>query len=183
MESLFAPWRYAYLVQESSRSECVFCDALLDEADTADKRLIVYRARHNFVILNLYPYNNGHLMIVPNEHVATPSASTPEQRAEMTELTVAAELVLRDVLKPDGINIGMNLGRAAGAGIEEHYHLHLVPRWAGDTNFITVMAETRVIPEDLRATRDRLRSAFLQHLGGTEPISPQEDSGPQDAER
>lgn len=175
MENLFAPWRYAYLVQESSKGGCIFCDAL-HEAERADENLIVYRARHNFVILNLYPYNNGHVMIVPNEHVAFPSASSPVQRAEMTELAVAGEVILRKVFRPDGINIGMNLGRAAGAGIEQHYHLHLVPRWSGDTNFMTVMAETRVIPEDLPITRDRLRQAFLDHLGAEEP-APSRGSG------
>jgi ATP adenylyltransferase len=163
MDSLFAPWRYAYLVQEKTDPGCVFCRAARGDGGDAD--LVVYRGRLNYVILNLYPYNNGHLMVVPYDHVAAPSASTEAQRAEMAELAVAAELVLREVYKPDGFNFGMNLGRAAGAGIEAHYHLHAVPRWSGDTNFMAVTAGTRVIPEDLRSTRDQVRRGFLDRLG------------------
>jgi len=162
MDSLFSPWRYPYLIQEKNDEGCVFCRAL---AAGDDGSLIVYRSRRNFIILNLYPYNNGHLMIVPNEHVASPATSTPAQRSEMTDLSVVGEVVIKDLFRPDGINVGMNLGRAAGAGIEDHYHLHLVPRWSGDTNFMTVMAGTRVIPEDLRETRARLRREFLERLG------------------
>lgn len=164
MENLFAPWRFAYLVGETAVEGCVFCNARREDA--ADERtLVVYRGRHNFVILNLYPYNNGHLMVVPYEHLAFPSDSSPEQRAEMTEMSVAGEQVLMQSFHPDGLNMGMNLGKAAGAGIESHFHLHMVPRWSGDTNFMTVTAGTRVIPEDLRVTRDRLRSGFLDRLG------------------
>lgn len=164
MDSLFSPWRYAYLIQEKKDDGCVFCAALAS-GDGDEDSLVVYRARRNFVILNLYPYNNGHLMIVPNEHVSSPAGSTPAQRAEMTDLSVVGEQVIRSLFKPEGINVGMNLGRAAGAGIEEHFHLHMVPRWSGDTNFMTVMAGTRVIPEDLRETRARLRREFLERLG------------------
>ncbi len=163
MDSLFAPWRYSYLVQDRAGAACIFCKAFRPEGD--ENQLVVYRARHNFVILNLYPYNNGHMMIVPVAHVASPAASTPAQRAEMAELAVVGEEVLREVYRPEGFNLGMNLGRAAGAGVDQHFHLHLVPRWAGDTNFMAVMAGTRVIPEDLRATRDRLRDRFLKRLG------------------
>ncbi len=166
MDALFSPWRFSYLVQAKSESGCVFCRALLSDDAGAEDSLVVYMAVHNFVILNLYPYNNGHLMIVPRAHLAAPSASSPAQRAEMAELAVVGESILRQAYNPDGFNVGMNLGRAAGAGIEEHFHLHVVPRWAGDTNFMTVMAGTRVIPEDLRKTRDRLRSAFVARLGG-----------------
>lgn len=163
MDSLFAPWRYSYLVQEKALEGCVFCAALRSTPGGVD--LVVYRGRHNFVILNLFPYNNGHLMIVPNAHLASPAASTPDQRAEMAELAVAGEEVLREAYRPDGFNLGMNLGRAAGAGIEQHFHLHVVPRWAGDTNFMAVTAGTRVIPEDLRLARERLREGFLSRLG------------------
>jgi ATP adenylyltransferase len=163
MDSLFAPWRFAYLVQAKTENGCVFCSVAGGEAGADD--LVVHRGRHNFVILNLYPYNNGHLMIVPRAHVASPSASTPEQRSEMTELAVVVEEILRDIYHPDGLNLGMNLGRAAGAGIAHHYHLHVVPRWSGDTNFMTVTAGTRVIPEDLTTTRDRIRRSFAQRLG------------------
>ena len=167
MDALFAPWRFSYLIQEKPRDECVFCTALgRPDDDESDASLVIYRAKHNFVILNLYPYNNGHLMVVPNAHLTTPGASTPEQRAEMMELSVVGETVLAEAYHPDGFNVGMNLGRAAGAGIAEHFHLHIVPRWSGDTNFMTVMAETRVIPQDLRKTRERLRDGFLEHLSG-----------------
>ncbi|MBI3450471.1 MAG: HIT domain-containing protein [Acidobacteria bacterium] len=165
MDSLFAPWRYAYLVQEKAPAGCVFCAAFASPDDVS--HLVVHRGAHNFVILNLYPYNNGHLMIVPNAHLSTPTASTPEQRAEMFELAAVVEEVLREAYRPDGLNLGMNLGRAAGAGIEQHFHLHIVPRWSGDTNFMAVTAGTRVIPEDLRASRDRLSEGFRLRRGRT----------------
>jgi ATP adenylyltransferase len=162
MDSLFAPWRFSYLVQGKAPEGCVFCTA---RTSPGDDSLVVYRGRHNFAILNLYPYNNGHLMIVPNAHLSSPALSTAEQRAEMAELAVAAEEALREAYLPDGLNLGMNLGRAAGAGIDEHFHLHVVPRWSGDTNFMTVTAGTRVIPEDLAVARRRLRELFLRRLG------------------
>jgi ATP adenylyltransferase len=164
MDALFAPWRYSYLVQEHPQKGCVFCKALQAADAPSGESLVIYRARHNFVILNLYPYNNGHIMVVPNAHLSAPSVSTPEQRAEMMELAVAGEGVLREAYQPDGFNLGMNLGRAAGAGIESHFHLHIVPRWSGDTNFMTVMAGTRVIPEDLRKTRDTLKRSFVERM-------------------
>ena len=168
MQSLFAPWRYSYLIEARTKGECVFCTALHRPDD--DSSLIVHRASHNFVILNLYPYTNGHLMIVPNQHVASPSDSTPVQRAELIDLASACEQALRATYQSDGINMGMNLGKAAGAGLEEHYHLHVLPRWEGDTNFMAVTANTRVIPEALQTTRDRLRVALAKTLsvpGGT----------------
>ncbi len=164
MQSLFAPWRYSYLVQEPPPVvECIFCNALAHP--DADDSLIVYTGEHNFIILNLYPYNNGHLMIVPKRHVASLSESLPAARAEMIDLATVCETALRDTYRPDGINVGMNIGQAAGAGIEAHYHLHLVPRWAGDTNFMTVTAETRVIPEPLSETRIRVKQALEAQLG------------------
>jgi ATP adenylyltransferase len=163
MESLFAPWRYSYLVEARSEGKCIFCAALERAQDEAS--LLLYQGQRNFVILNLYPYTNGHMMIVPNAHVASPSASTPEQRAEMMDLAAACEMALRDTYHCDGINMGINIGKAAGAGIEEHYHLHVLPRWAGDTNFMAVTARTRIIPEDLARTRDRLRLALQERLG------------------
>jgi len=163
MKSLFTPWRYSYLVQEKPMSSCVLCDAL-SNAEREDS-LLVYRGASNFVILNLYPYTNGHMMIVPNDHVASPSASTAAQRAELIDLAAACETALRESYGADGINMGMNLGRAAGAGIEAHYHLHVLPRWEGDTNFMAVTAETRIIPEDLQLTRARLRRALQERLG------------------
>ena len=122
--------------------------------------LIVHRAQRNFVILNLYPYTNGHLMIAPYEHVATLSEAHPDTMTEMMQLTVRAEKVLRDTYKPEGINVGMNLGEAAGAGVAGHIHLHMLPRWYGDVNFMTTVAETRVLPEDLHTTYVKLKAAF-----------------------
>jgi len=162
MQSLFAPWRYSYLVEARTKGECVFCTALGRPDD--ESSLIVHRGTHNFVILNLYPYTNGHLMIVPNSHVAFPGDSTPEQRAEMIELASLCEQALRSAYQSDGINMGMNLGKAAGAGVENHYHLHVLPRWEGDTNFMAITAQTRVIPEALASTRDRLRAELARYL-------------------
>jgi len=171
MKQLITPWRYSYLVQEKPKGRCIFCDALAG-ADASDS-LLVYRGRHNFVILNLYPYANGHLMVVPKAHLSSPSESSPEQRAELIDLASTCEAALREIYRADGINMGMNLGRAAGAGIEAHYHLHVVPRWEGDTNFMAVTAETRIIPEDFPLTRKRLREQLLARLGA-EPASSDE---------
>ena len=162
MQSLFAPWRYSYLIEARTRGECVFCIAQRRPDD--DASLIVHRGNHNFVILNLYPYTNGHLMIVPNDHVASPSASSRQQRGEMIELASACERALSATYQSDGINMGMNLGKAAGAGVEDHYHLHVLPRWVGDTNFMAITAQTRIIPEALTTTRDRLRAELTRIL-------------------
>ena len=169
MQSLFAPWRYSYLIEARTKGDCVFCAALGRPDD--DASLIVHRGAHNFIILNLYPYTNGHVMIVPNNHVASPSLSTPEQRSELIELASDTEVALRAAYQADGINFGMNLGKAAGAGVEAHYHLHVLPRWEGDTNFMAVTAQTRIIPESLSTTRDKLREALrrVRSNAGGEP--------------
>ena len=164
MKSLFTPWRYPYLVSEKpSAGGCIFCDALGGGDDATS--LVAFRADHNFVILNRYPYTNGHVMIVPNAHVASPAASTPIQRAEMMDLASACETILRQRFRAEGVNMGMNLGRAAGAGIDAHYHLHVLPRWEGDTNFMAATADTRIIPEDLSETRRRFSAALQESLG------------------
>src|SRR5581483_5127064 len=116
--------------------------------------------RLSYVVLNLYPYNNGHLMVVPNRHVATLQATTDEERDELMRFTRHAEMALTEAYKPQGINVGINLGRSAGAGVVDHLHVHLVPRWNGDTNFMSVIGETRVLPEDLTATKQRLQPIF-----------------------
>jgi ATP adenylyltransferase len=136
---------------------CVFCQAAIP-SDHDD--LVLIRARVCFVILNLYPYNNGHLMVVPNRHVATLRASTAEERTELMRLTRDAEIALAEAYKPQGINVGLNLGRPAGAGIADHLHIHLVPRWTGDTNFMSVVGNVRVLPEELSETASRLRPIF-----------------------
>jgi ATP adenylyltransferase len=156
MQRLFSPWRLSYVSSHKPRGNvCVFCRAA--RRGTRPDTLVVHRGRHNFIILNKYPYNNGHLMIVPYAHLDTPAGSTAESLSEMMLFAVRCEKALRRLYRPTGINLGMNLGRSAGAGIAGHYHLHVVPRWDGDTNFMTVVHETRVIPESLRTTARRLR--------------------------
>ncbi len=156
MEELFSPWRLRYVSSARRRNAgCVFCHALKSRADR--ENLVLFRAASNFIILNKYPYNNGHLMIVPNSHHPSLQDATAAELEEMMRLAVRCEAALRAVYRPSGVNLGMNLGRSAGAGIEGHYHLHIVPRWDGDTNFMTVVHGTRVIPEALHVTYRRLR--------------------------
>jgi ATP adenylyltransferase len=161
MERLFSPWRLKYIQAAGSARErgCVFCRAVRAGRDRA--HLVLLRGRLNYVILNKYPYNNGHMMVVPFAHVPTLAGASPETLHEMMELARRCESALRRAYRPAGINLGMNLGRSAGAGIEGHFHLHLVPRWEGDTNFMTVIHGTRVIPEDLRVTYRRLRTLLV----------------------
>jgi ATP adenylyltransferase len=136
---------------------CVFCQSLTaPDADT----LVLYRGSTNFVILNLYPYNNGHLMVVPYRHIATLTLTSDEERRELIDLTRRCEIALTEAYHPQGINVGINLGRPAGAGIVDHLHVHLVPRWAGDTNFMSVIGNVRVLPEELAETAGRLRPIF-----------------------
>ena len=139
-------------------ADCVMCHAL--ETAGSDESLVVHVAPLSFVVMNLYPYNSGHVMVAPRRHVATLQAATPEELAEMMALARRLEEVAKDVYHPDGANLGMNLGKPAGAGVADHIHLHFVPRWAGDTNFMTVAGHTRVIPEDPREACRRLRPYF-----------------------
>jgi len=158
MDRLFTPWRYDYLVSDKAADGCIFCEAIAAGADR--ERLIVFRGDTHYVILNRYPYSNAHLMIVPRRHLADLTEATPEERRELMELSARALAALRATYNPQGFNLGCNLGTIAGAGIAEHYHLHVVPRWEGDTNFMTVTAGTRVIPEDLDRSWERLSAAF-----------------------
>jgi ATP adenylyltransferase len=135
---------------------CVFCDAQRNEQSS----LIVFHGRTCYVILNLYPYNNGHLMVIPNRHVASLAEATPEELGELIELTRLAEMALREAYSPHGLNMGINLGKPAGAGVLDHVHMHIVPRWNGDTNFMTIVGETRVLPEELPVSAARLRPIF-----------------------
>ena len=159
MEHLWSPWRLAYITGKASAEGCVFCQAL---SDPAAAPLIVFRGHACFVILNLFPYNNGHLMVIPNRHIASLGAATGAERAELIELTAVAEAALTEVYQPQGLNMGINLGRPAGAGILDHVHLHVVPRWNGDTNFMSVVGQTRVLPEELPESADRLRPVFAR---------------------
>ena len=160
MDYLWTPWRYQYLEQatQGQQPDCIFCDALKRNRD--EETLIVYRAKKSFVILNRFPYTSGHVMVVPYAHVAELHLCDPGALQEMLELAQRLEAVYREEYKPDGMNLGMNLGKAAGAGVAGHLHLHMLPRWIGDSNFMTVTGETRVHPENLRTTFDRLRKAL-----------------------
>jgi ATP adenylyltransferase len=158
VERLWSPWRLKYVTGAAgSDIGCVFCSAL-QRADA--EPLILYRGSAAFAILNLFPYNNGHLMVVPNRHVPSLAALSDAELTEVARLTRVAEMAVEDAYHPQGMNIGVNLGRAAGAGIVDHVHVHLVPRWTGDTNFMSVVGETRVLPEALEDTAKRLRPAF-----------------------
>jgi len=160
MDTLFTPWRYSYITQSVPDSECFFCAAGKDP-DHPDG-LVVHTARHHLVMLNLHPYSSGHLMVVPFDHVSDPQDSPEEAKAELWPLVLKSQRILTQAYAPQGFNLGMNLGKPAGAGVPGHFHFHLVPRWAGDTNFMTVLAEVRLVPEDLRQSRERLRALFLQ---------------------
>jgi len=160
MDFIWSPWRYDYLASGGAKpSSCVFCVAT-DRTHDAE-RLIVFRGIYNFVILNLFPYTSGHVMVAPYDHLDTLAVAKPEQLVEMMELAQRLIAVLKKLYKPDGFNLGMNLGAAAGAGIREHFHLHVVPRWVGDANFMTVSGETRVLPEELAITYKRIKAELF----------------------
>jgi ATP adenylyltransferase len=154
MDYLWSPWRYKYVSSAGPADECIFCAKAASRDDAAN--FVVFRGRLNFVLLNLYPYTTGHLMIAPYAHVASLAESAPETLAEMMELTRTAERHLREVYHPRGLNIGMNVGECAGAGIAGHIHMHVLPRWPADANFMTTIGETRVLPEDLETTYAKL---------------------------
>jgi ATP adenylyltransferase len=169
MDRLWSPWRLPYILSGGEARGCVFCDptagsgqALADpEQPPFDQStLIVFRGKTCYVILNLYPYNNGHLLVVPNRHIPSLATATPEELCELIELTRRSELALTEAYSPHGINMGINLGKSAGAGVLDHVHMHVVPRWSGDTNFMSVVGETRVLPEELPDTAQKLRPIF-----------------------
>ncbi len=158
MNHLWSPWRMTYIEGPKSETDCVFCGAL--ESPDGVENLIVHRGRKSYVILNRFPYTSGHLMVVPYDHVPSLEGLEPETRAEMIELTAASIRVLGRVYQPEGYNIGANIGEPAGAGIVEHIHFHVVPRWTGDTSFMSALAETRVLPEALTDTYRRVREEW-----------------------
>jgi ATP adenylyltransferase len=189
MDRLWTPWRYSYITRADSKgragvpealnawppteaedNHCVFCNmiAAVDYAvahgmteETAERAAyIVYRGQHCFICLNAFPYTTGHVMIVPYQHVGSLAAVSPDAAAEMMVLAQRTEAALREVYNPSGLNMGLNIGEAAGAGIADHIHLHALPRWVGDTNFMTVTAETRILPEPLDVTWEKLRVPF-----------------------
>jgi len=174
MDRLWSPWRLPYILNGGDARGCVFCDALVkSDPSTGSGQapstgsgqapvddLIVFRGTTCYVILNLYPYNNGHLLVVPNRHIASLAEATTEELCELIELTRRAELALGEAYSPHGLNMGINLGKPAGAGVLDHVHMHIVPRWNGDTNFMTIVGGTRVLPEELPQTAEKLRPLF-----------------------
>jgi ATP adenylyltransferase len=157
MDTVWAPWRMTYIEMEKP-SGCILCSKPRENKDAAN--YILYRAKANFIILNSYPYNPGHLMVAPYRHVASPEELSREELLEHSELVTRSLTILREIFGCDGFNLGMNLGTIAGAGIADHMHSHIVPRWQGDTNFMPVIANTRVIPQALKDTYQKLKSKF-----------------------
>jgi len=160
MQVLFTPWRYSYLTSPKSEQPqgCIFCTAA--ESKDARATLRLFRNDLALVMLNRYPYTNGHLMVAPIAHQARLFDSSDQSLRAIIRLTAEAQRILSDVYSPDGFNVGMNFGQVAGAGVLDHYHMHIVPRWAGDSNFMTVTGRTRIVPEDLDVTFDKLRPHF-----------------------
>jgi ATP adenylyltransferase len=158
MDYLWTPWRYQYITQSGEPGECILCAAAQASDDRA--RFVVHRAARAFVLLNRFPYTNGHLMVVPYEHAATLEELGDESLLELIRLARDSVKHLRAIYRPEGLNLGMNLGRSAGAGVTGHVHLHVLPRWTGDTSFMTATAETRVLPENLEVTWEKLHRAF-----------------------
>jgi ATP adenylyltransferase len=164
MDTLFTPWRYSYITQTPlapTAEECFFCAAARDPGAVDDPEgLVVAKTDHHLVMLNLHPYASGHLMVAPLLHLASPQEEDEAARAAFWPLVLRAQRLLAEAYSPHGFNLGMNLGKPAGAGVPGHFHFHLVPRWTGDTNFMTVLAEVRLVPEDLGQARLRLRALF-----------------------
>ena len=155
---LWAPWRIEYITDTAKNEGCIFCEKSAEQDDRTN--LIVHRGKTAFVIMNRYPYNNGHLLIVPNRHTAEMASLSDEEKIELINLLQYAQEVLEEVMKPQGFNIGMNLGRLAGAGITDHLHFHVVPRWGGDTNFMPIIGSTKVISEALSDTYKKIKNAL-----------------------
>lgn len=163
MDVLWSPWRYSYIKSAATDSEvrenyCVFCE--VQQTDDDKSKFILHRATYNFIILNIYPYITGHLMIIPFAHIGNLEEAAKEITDEMMDLTKRAQTALREIYEPHGFNLGMNLGRASGAGVAGHIHMHMLPRWSGDSNFIGTIGETRIIPEDLETTYEKLHGKF-----------------------
>lgn len=157
MKQLWAPWRMTY-IEEPTSDECIFCARENDGDD--QKRLILRREKKAFVMMNKFPYSNGHLLIAPYQHTADMNELSTDERGEIFALLALCRNVLYDVFQPEGFNIGMNLGKVAGAGVTEHLHFHIVPRWSGDTNFMPIFSDIRVIPQHLEVTFDKLVGGF-----------------------
>ncbi|HYG67903.1 MAG TPA: HIT domain-containing protein [Anaeromyxobacteraceae bacterium] len=159
---LWAPWRMEFIAAEKKDEGCIFCRFHAEPEEHDRKNLVVHRTPHAFVCLNKYPYTSGHVMVIPRRHVADLSALEPEAFADLNDTLRRTAEVIRATYRPDGMNLGMNLGRAAGAGIADHLHWHVVPRWAGDNNFMPVLADVRVMVEHLDATWERIHAGFAK---------------------
>ncbi|MEM1546413.1 MAG: HIT domain-containing protein [Candidatus Methanomethylicia archaeon] len=159
---LHAPWRIKYITMPKTE-ECIFCTKPKEERD--EENYIIHRSSKCFIILNMFPYNTGHLMIAPYRHTSSFEDLTDDESLDLMKLISLALKMLRKAYTPDGFNIGVNIGSAAGAGIVDHVHLHIVPRWIGDTNFMVVISNTKVIPEMLKSTFEKLRKALLELTG------------------
>jgi ATP adenylyltransferase len=166
-ERLWAPWRIRYIEQGAPGEGCIFVELPKQHDDR--KNLILYRGRHAFVMLNAFPYTNGHLMIAPYRHTADLCDLNDDELLEINQLLAKATRWIREAYSPEGFNIGVNLGSAAGAGIPDHIHWHIVPRWVGDTNFMPVVGEVRVLPQSLEDSYDRLRTAVEKLESGGDP--------------
>jgi ATP adenylyltransferase len=160
MEKLYAPWRMTYIKSKKPKG-CIFCKDSMRSGD-----LVLYEGKTTFVMMNRYPYISGHLMIIPFRHVSQMEDLFPEEKREIFDLQAICVKILKEAVKPDGFNIGMNLGKAAGAGVDDHIHVHIVPRWIGDTNFMSVVGDTRVIPEDIHRTCEFLKQYFKEYCTG-----------------
>ncbi len=160
MDYLWSPWRYQYIKSGGTEDGCVFCG--IAESSEDDSNLVVYRGERNYVVLNRYPYTSGHAMVIPYEHDATLEGAPTATLEEMMRLTQRLEGALRRQYRCEGVNMGMNVGQAAGAGVAGHIHMHVLPRWVADANFMTVIGETRVVPEELDQTLAKLRSEFSE---------------------
>jgi ATP adenylyltransferase len=174
MDYLWTPWRYQYLTSLHKPSTCIFC-AMAQAPDHDEETLVVFRGAHNFIVLNRFPYTSGHLMVVPYQHASDLAGIAEAAAMELMALTREAERHLKWLYHPDGINLGMNIGESAGAGIAGHIHMHVLPRWSGDSNFMTVVGETRVLGEVLPVTWQRLKEAFARPPEGT-GARPSEDA-------
>jgi ATP adenylyltransferase len=160
MDYLWTPWRFQYVSEGTKNQGCIFCEKASADPSSDRENLILCRGKSNFVLLNLYPYTVGHAMVVPYAHVAELTETPADTLAEMMALAQQLQRALKDVYHPEGYNLGLNMGRCAGAGVEYHVHMHILPRWTGDSNFMTVVGETRVEPENLSTTYDKLVGHF-----------------------
>ena len=158
MDRLWTPWRFDYIRSVDKEISCVFCRIVKETCDK--ENLVLFRGSHSFIVMNLYPYTSGHLLIVTNRHITFLSDATQEELAEIIKLGQHCEIALRNEYHPQGYNMGFNLGRSAGAGVEHHLHMHVLPRWTGDSNFVSVVGETRVLPEELPDSYERLLPHF-----------------------